>query len=72
MTTREEAIQAAGLVFALARIQRDSLTPRAAAEAAYYVGHRLGSVDAIEALIIRQRQDALVQAELAEQHPLAA
>ncbi|MFE2407014.1 hypothetical protein ACFXDE_01585 [Kitasatospora sp. NPDC059408] len=55
---RRQAIRAAGLVLAQARAERDALTPREAAEAAFYPGHRLGSIDAIEALIIRQRAEA--------------
>lgn len=58
MTTRAEAIRAAAYVLVEARIARDSLSPRAAAEAAYYPGHRLGSVEAIEALIVSQRAEA--------------
>jgi hypothetical protein len=55
---QQQAIQDAGLILAQARAYRDSLSPRQAAEAAYYPGHRLGSVDAIEALIISQRAEA--------------
>ncbi|WP_354643953.1 hypothetical protein [Kitasatospora camelliae] len=65
--TRAAAIRGAAIVFAEARAARDALTPRQAAEAAYYPGHRLGSVDAIEQLIIRQRQQAAAKAT-----PLAA
>lgn len=50
---------------------REALPSRAAAEAAWYPGHPLGSVEAIEARIIARRtEDAL----LVEQHagPAAA
>lgn len=71
MTTKEEALQAAGRILAIARLERDALSPRKAAEAAWYPGHEL-TVDAIEALIIEQRQ-AAVDAYEAQQHkPLAA
>lgn len=70
MNRRQTAIHGAAIVLAEARAARDTLTPRAAAEAAYYPGHRLGSVDAIEALIIRQR--AAAQAAHAAQQPIAA
>jgi hypothetical protein len=56
--TREQCLAGAGLVFAQARAERDALVPRAAAEAAWHCGHRL-SVDAIEALIIAQRAEAM-------------
>lgn len=79
MTTREEAARAAGRVLAQARAERDALTPREAAEAAWYPGHRLGTVEAIEELIIRQRAEAGNQwrlgihpDQLREQPPLAA
>jgi hypothetical protein len=64
------AIRGAALVLAEARTARDALSPRRAAEAAYRPGHRLGSVDAIEAFIIRQRRDAELRAQA--QQPLAA
>jgi hypothetical protein len=56
VTSRHDAVRAAGRILALARAERDALTPRAAAEAAWYPGHRLGTVEAIEALIISQRE----------------
>jgi hypothetical protein len=70
MTTRREAIRAAALVLVEARAERDALSPHAAAEAAWYPGHRLGTIEAIEELIVRQRAEA----ELAARHqlPLAA
>jgi hypothetical protein len=57
--TREAAFEAAGRGLAVARAGRDALSPRAAAEAAWHPGHRLVTVEAIEALIIRQREEAL-------------
>lgn len=60
MITEEEAIRGAGLILAEARAKRDALSPRAAAEEAWYLGHPL-TVDEIEALIIRQRTDALAK-----------
>jgi hypothetical protein len=58
VTTRPEAIRAAARILVEARIARDSLSPREAAKAAWYPGHRLGTVDAIEALILSQRAEA--------------
>ncbi|MCX5562768.1 hypothetical protein [Streptomyces sp. NBC_00038] len=63
---RTRAVQAAAAALVDAVAERAARTPREAAEAAYYPGHRLGSVEAIEAEIIRRRD-----AEAAEQ-PLAA
>jgi hypothetical protein len=68
MTTREEAIRGAALVLIEARAERDALSPRAAAEAAWYPGHELQTVDAIEALIIEQRREA-EEAWAAGTHP---
>ncbi|MEU2739873.1 hypothetical protein ABZ656_32075 [Streptomyces sp. NPDC007095] len=65
--TRSRAVQAAAAALVDAVAERAARTPREAAEAAYYPGHPLGSVDAIEAEIIRRRRDA----DAAEQ-PLAA
>lgn len=53
--TREQAIRTAAQVLCDAVAERASRTPREAAEAAWYPGHRLGSVEAIEAEIIRRR-----------------
>jgi hypothetical protein len=53
--TREEAIRRAALVLIGGVQLRASMTPRAAAEAAWYPGHRLGSVEAIERLITERR-----------------
>ncbi|MFF7192657.1 hypothetical protein ACFZAM_02925 [Streptomyces sp. NPDC008079] len=53
--TREEALaDARRALVAAARVQATQ-TPREAAEAAWYPGHRLGTVEAIEAVIIRRR-----------------
>ncbi|MCX5522269.1 hypothetical protein OG342_05220 [Streptomyces bobili] len=53
--TRDQAIRAAAAALLDAVAERASRTPREAAEAAWYPGHRLGSVEAIEAEIIRRR-----------------
>ncbi|BDH04855.1 hypothetical protein [Streptomyces seoulensis] len=66
--TREECIRGAAEVLVSAVRLRASRTPREAAQAAYYPGHPLGSVEAIEAEIIRRRQRHAALAEL----PLAA
>ncbi|MET9142388.1 hypothetical protein ACIGZH_01940 [Streptomyces sp. NPDC058319] len=52
---RARAIRAAADALLEAVAERAARTPREAAEAAWYPGHRLGSVDAIEAEIIRRR-----------------
>lgn len=52
---REIAVRAAADALADAVAERASRTPREAAEAAWYPGHRLGSVEAIEAEIVRRR-----------------
>jgi hypothetical protein len=67
---RRVAIRGAALDYVEIRAERDALSPRAAAEAAWYPGHRLGSIEAIEALIIRQREQALA-ALRAKQSPVA-
>lgn len=53
--TRASAVRAAATALLDAVAERASRTPREAAEAAWYPGHRLGSVEAIEAEIIRRR-----------------
>lgn len=63
---KARAIRAAADALVDAVAERASRTPREAAEAAYYPGHRLGSVEAIEAEIVRRRR-----AETGEQ-PAAA
>lgn len=60
--TCAEAIAGAAMVLAQARARRDALSPRKAAEAAWYSGHPM-SVDEIEALIIRQRANAVARYE---------
>jgi hypothetical protein len=55
MSARTLAVRAAAAALFEAVAERASRTPREAAEAAYYPGHRLGSVEAIEAEIIRRR-----------------
>jgi hypothetical protein len=56
-TSREQAVHAAAAALVDAVAERAARTPREAAEAAYYPGHPLGSVEAIEAEIIRRRND---------------
>ena len=53
---RSRAIRAAAEALVDAVAERAARTPREAAEAAYYPGHPLGTVDAIEAEIIRRRE----------------
>lgn len=55
--TRDEYID--GIAAALLRAveQRDSLPARQAAEGAWYPGHPLGSVEAIEAAIVQRRAE---------------
>lgn len=55
VSARARAIRAAAEALVDAVAVRASRTPREAAEAAYYPGHPLGSVEAIEAEIIRRR-----------------
>lgn len=63
LTVRDAAIRAAAAALVDAVAERASRTPRDAAEAAYYPGHPLSSVAAIEAVIIRRRElDALMSA----------
>ncbi|MEU0675423.1 hypothetical protein ABZ330_21530 [Streptomyces sp. NPDC006172] len=52
---RQQAIRAAAEVLVDAVAERAARTPREAAEAAFYPGHPLGTVEAIEAEIIRRR-----------------
>lgn len=67
---RQAALRGGAIILAEARATRDALSPREAAKAAYRPGHRLGSVEAIEALIIRQRHQAELNAQASQ--PLAA
>lgn len=53
---KAKAIRAAAAALLDAVAERASRTPREAAEAAFYPGHPLGSVDAIEAEIVRRRE----------------
>lgn len=72
MTTKEEALRNGGRALAVARVERDARSSRAAAEAAWYRGHPLGSVEAIEALIVSQREQALAAHNAQHKRPLAA
>lgn len=54
--SRDRAIRAAAEALVDAVAERAARTPRQAAEAAYYPGHPLGSVAAIEAEIIARRE----------------
>ncbi|WP_433444517.1 hypothetical protein [Nonomuraea sp. CA-141351] len=56
MTTRAEALAAAGRVLAEARARRDALSPEDAARAAYVPGGR--SVEELTAIIREQRRRA--------------
>lgn len=55
LSVRDRAVRAAADALVDAVAERASRTPREAAEAAWYPGHRLGSVEAIEAEIARRR-----------------
>lgn len=55
LTARAKAIHAAAQALVDAVVERESRTPQEAARAAWYPGHPLGSVEAIEAEIIRRR-----------------
>lgn len=55
-TTRERAVRAFADALVEAVAERAARTPREAAEAAFYPGHPLGSVDAIEAEIVARRE----------------
>lgn len=58
LPTREQVVADVAEAVARGVAQRAALeaqSPRAAAEAAWYPGHRLGTVEAIEAEIIRRR-----------------
>ena len=52
---RARAIRTAADALVDAVAERAARTPREAAEAAFYPGHPLGSVEAIEAEIVRRR-----------------
>ncbi|MGW1587274.1 hypothetical protein [Streptomyces sp. NPDC002386] len=53
--TRSRAVRAAADALVDAVAERAARSPREAAEAAFYPGHPLGSVEAIEAEIVRRR-----------------
>lgn len=55
LSVRDRAVRAAADALVEAVAERASRTPHEAAEAAWYPGHRLGSVEAIEAEIVRRR-----------------
>jgi len=55
VSVRDRAVRAAAEALVDAVAERASRTPREAAEAAWYPGHPLGSVEVIEAEIIRRR-----------------
>lgn len=60
--SRSEAVRALADALVEAVRERAAMTPRQAAEAAYYPGHPLGSVEVIEAEIIRRRKVRQVSA----------
>lgn len=62
--TREEAIAAFATEFMRAAAVRASMTPRAAAEAAWYPGHPLGSIEAIEAKIRARRAEQAAEQQI--------
>ncbi|MFD0358414.1 hypothetical protein ACFVHW_32480 [Streptomyces sp. NPDC127110] len=59
---RNSAIHTAAQILISAVAERATRSPRQAAEAAFYPGHPLGSVNAIEAEITRRRAQAQVAA----------
>ncbi|GAQ52124.1 hypothetical protein [Streptomyces acidiscabies] len=61
---RDRAIAAAASALVDAVTERASRTPAEAAKAAWYPGHPLGSVEAIEAEIRRRREEAARLGEL--------
>lgn len=68
--TRDQAVRDCAALLIRGVAQQAARTPREAAELAFYPGHPLGSVDAIEADMIRRRtEDA---AFLADQRPATA
>ncbi|HET9966637.1 MAG TPA: hypothetical protein VFQ68_00290 [Streptosporangiaceae bacterium] len=58
----DQAVKAAGLILAHARLERDQLAAaegtQAVAEAAWYPGHALGSVEAIQGRYEALREEA--------------
>jgi hypothetical protein len=69
--TKQESLHSTGRALAVARVERDALAPRKAAEAAWYPGNEL-TVEDIEALIITQREQALAAHQARQVKPLAA
>jgi hypothetical protein len=57
MTPREQVIQRAAQAVVNGVRASAAMTPRAAAEAAWYPGHPLKTVDAIEAAIRKRRAE---------------
>lgn len=55
LSLRDRAVRTAAEALVDAVAERASRSPREAAEAAYYPGHPLGSVEAIETEIVRRR-----------------
>lgn len=55
VSARDRAVRAAAEALVDAVTERASRTPREAAEAAWYPGHPLGSIEAIEVEIVRRR-----------------
>jgi hypothetical protein len=55
-TARATAVQAAARALVAAVAERAAQSPHDAAAAAYYPGHPLGSIAAIEAEIVRRRR----------------
>lgn len=55
--TREQAVGTIAAIVIRSVGQRESLSPRQAAEAAWYPGHPLVTVEAIEARIIQRRAE---------------
>ncbi|MEZ0090064.1 hypothetical protein [Streptacidiphilus sp. EB129] len=53
---RSQAIQRAAQILAETVRQQAEMTPRQQAEAAWYPGHPLGSIEAIEQAVIERRQ----------------
>lgn len=55
--TREQAIAKAAQILIHGVALQAGRTPREAAEAAWYPGHELGTVEAIEAAIVQRRAE---------------
>lgn len=62
--SREQALDNAAAIIADAVTQQAAMTPRQQAEGAWYRGHPLGTVDAIEqAVIARRKRHAAILAD---------